>query len=142
MIGKPQWFKPRKYSGWGIFPKTWQGWAYMAAVILPMFVIQALPFWSEKTRLILLFVWAATVFIDVFDIMIRMPRDEREKIHEAIAERNALWFIVIILAVGVAYRAAAGVVMNKIDIDPVIIAALFGGLAVKAITNIYLDRKN
>jgi len=27
MIGNPEWFQRRKYGGWGIFPKTWQGWA-------------------------------------------------------------------------------------------------------------------
>jgi len=52
MIGKPEWFKRRKYGGWGIFPKTWQGWVYIAAIIIPFMVFNALPFWSEKTKMI------------------------------------------------------------------------------------------
>lgn len=27
MFGKPNWFRPKAF-GWGLTPKTWQGWAY------------------------------------------------------------------------------------------------------------------
>ena len=35
MIAKPEWFNQRKYSGWGVTPRSWQGWAYTLAIIVP-----------------------------------------------------------------------------------------------------------
>ena len=142
MIGKPQWFKRRKYSGWGVFPATWQGWVYIAVVALPIFLIQTLSFLDDQTKNIIFFVWAAVFCADLIDIMIRMPRDERERVHEAVAERNALWVMIAVLVAGVAYQVASGIVTKSAEVDPVIIAALIGAVAAKAITNIYLDRKN
>ena len=43
---------------------------------------------------------------------------------------------------GVAFQAASGAVRGQVEIDPVIIIALAGGLVAKAVTNIYLERKN
>jgi hypothetical protein len=31
MIGNPEWFTYRIF-GWGVAPKTWQGWVYVAVV--------------------------------------------------------------------------------------------------------------
>jgi hypothetical protein len=142
MLAKPEWFQRRKYAGWGVCPKTWQGWLYLAAIVAPMFIIPSIPWWSNGTRIVILFVWGALIGVDLIDIMVRMPRDERERLHEAIAERNALWVIIAVLAAGVAYRAAAGAVAGRVEIDPIIVVALVGGLLVKAATNIYLDKKN
>lgn len=142
MIGNPAWFQRRKYGGWGLAPKTWQGWVYLAAVVAPMFIIQSLPGAVSSARLALLIVWAALVTVDLVDIMVRMPRDERERLHEAFAERNAVWAMVAILAAGVGYQVAAGIVRGAVHIDPVIIAALVGGVAAKALTNLYLERRN
>jgi hypothetical protein len=52
-----------------------------------------------------------------------------------------MWAMLIILAVGVAYEVARSTVLQRFVIDPVIIVALVAGLAVKAASNIYLDRK-
>lgn len=40
MIGKPQWFKYRTF-GWGVAPKTWQGYVYvmLAAAIFGMIAV-------------------------------------------------------------------------------------------------------
>lgn len=141
MIAKQGWFGRRKYMGWGAFPKTWQGWLYISVLILP-FILMSLLNASAQTQLIISIVWGAIVVIAMIDIMASLRTDEREKIHEAIAERNALWIMLLILAVGVAYQTAAGIVKDAIEIDPVIIAALVGGLLVKAISNIYLDKKD
>ncbi|MFH0978055.1 MAG: hypothetical protein V1837_02005, partial [Candidatus Woesearchaeota archaeon] len=59
-----------------------------------------------------------------------------------IAERNSMWVMLVVLAIGVAYESARSVVLQKFTVDPVIIIALVIGLAVKAISNIYLDRKD
>ncbi|MDD4877534.1 MAG: hypothetical protein PHO02_00685 [Candidatus Nanoarchaeia archaeon] len=143
MIGKPEWFKRRKYGGWGIYPKTWQGWVYLAAVITPFAVFNALPFWSEKTRMIVTLVWLAFLAIDISHIMIKMKKDERERIHEAIAERNALWVMIAVIVIGIGYQTArASVLQNFTNVDWFLVAALFAAVITKAITNIYLDRKD
>ncbi|MDO8560188.1 MAG: hypothetical protein Q7S23_04130 [bacterium] len=142
MFGHPAWFQRRKYGGWGLTPKTWQGWVYLAVVIAPMFIIQSLPGVAANARLTLLLVWGALITVDLADIMVRMPRDERERLHEALAERNAVWAMVAVLAAGVGYQVAAGIVRGLVQIDPVIIAALVGGVAAKAFTNLYLERRN
>jgi hypothetical protein len=75
--------------------------------------------------------------------MVALPRlDERERIHEAVAERNAMWVMVAALVVGFAYRSAQASVAGEVYVDPVILVALGAGLAAKAITNFYLDRRD
>lgn len=141
MIGKPQWFTRRKYFGWGVWPKTWQGWLYIAVCLLIFAFIQLVPQLPEQTRIVATFVLIIIIGADVVDVMIRMRRDERERLHEAVAERNAMWAMIIVLAAGVAYEVARSTVLQRFVIDPVIIVALVAGLAVKAASNIYLDRK-
>lgn len=142
MIGKAKWFKRRKYGGWGVAPKTWQGWAYLAVFIGLALLIQILPFGTEQHKMIATMILAGLVVIDVIHIMIHLPMDERDRLHEATAERNALWVMLAILIAGAGYQAATSLVGPNPQIDPVIIIAIFGALIAKAITNIYLDRKN
>ena len=143
MIGKPEWFRRRKYGGWGIgMPTNWKGWVYLAAVFIPFAIFQALPFWSTTTRLIVTGIWALFLFVDVTSIMIRIG-DEREKIHEAFAERNALWAILLVLVIGISYQVAVSAVKQDFgEVDIFLIIAVVLGVVVKAISNIYLDRKN
>jgi len=142
MIGKPQWFSRRKYTGWGFTPKTWQGWLYIFVMILPIVILTNLKISSTAT-FIFTIIWALIFVLDFIHIAFNLPKDEREKMHEAIAERNALWAILTILVIGVAYQAASGVVStNKPEIDPVILIALVGGVIAKMISNLYLDRKD
>lgn len=142
MLGKPQWFQRRKYAGWGIYPKTYQGWLYLFILVAGLVLIQLINWPGNNTAVILMSIWAGVFVIDTIDIMIRMPRDERDLMHEAIAERNALWVMIIALVIGIAYRTAQNIVRGEIYIDPVIIIALFAGLAAKAVTNLYLDKKD
>jgi hypothetical protein len=142
MIGKPEWFARRKYGGWGLTPATWQGWVYIAAMILPLMVFQALPYWSAEVRFAVTGVWVIVLAVDVLDIMMRLKMDEREKAHEAIAERNAAWYMVIVLAAGLGYDLVVNALQQEVYVNPFIAAALFGAVLVKAATNIYLDKKN
>ena len=142
MLGKPAWFQRRKYGGWGIYPKTWQGWVYIVVAIAVFVLIQYLPIANIQTKTIAMLVVAAIIVLDIIHIMVRLPMDERDRIHEAIAERNALWAILAALAAGIGWQAATSAISNNIQIDPVIIVALVAGLIAKAITNIYLDKKN
>lgn len=141
MIGKYEWFKRRKYTGWGFTPATWQGWIYIAVAIVPI-VILANYAAVNTTVMVLIIVWAVIFGIDFIDIIIHLPKDERDRLHEAIAERNALWAIVIILGAGIAYQASASVIKGIVSVDPVLLIALGAGLIVKVISNVYLDKKD
>jgi purine-cytosine permease-like protein len=142
MIGKPEWFVRRKYTGWGANPKTWQGWVYILVMILPIVLITNIGTFGTL-QLIFIIVWSLIFIADFIDILIHMKRDEREKIHEAIAERNALWAIVFILGIGIAYQAASAAITKSITfVDPVIFIALIVGMIVKTASNIYLDKKD
>lgn len=142
MIGKPEWFQRRKYGGWGITPKTWQGWVYIAAIVIPLFVFNSIPSLNLWVRLGVFGAWLLLVIVDTLDIMAKIKKDERERIHEAIAERNALWAVMVILVAGVGYHVARSVVLQRIEIDWFIVAALFVALIVKSISNLYLDKKD
>ncbi|MFA6006991.1 MAG: hypothetical protein WC764_04690 [Candidatus Paceibacterota bacterium] len=141
MIGKPEWFKRRKYTGWGFTPATWQGWAYITAFVLLFFLITALPV-IGGLRTLLLVILAIIGCVDFIHIIIKMPRDERDRMHEAISERNALWAILAVLTIGIGYQAAVSAAHGTKYVDPVILIALLVGVVVKMVSNIYLDKKN
>jgi hypothetical protein len=141
MIGKPQWFKRRKYSGWGFTPATWEGWVYIFITILPLVLLTGFAP-VNQTRMVFIVIWALIVSFDFIDIIIHLPKDEREMVHEAIAERNALWVMIAVLAIGVAYQTASSAVAGAVKVDPLIIIAIVAGLLSKIISNIYLDKKN
>ncbi|HIH09068.1 MAG TPA: hypothetical protein HA254_00185 [Candidatus Diapherotrites archaeon] len=142
MLGKPDWFQSRKYTGWGLTPKTWQGWAYLAVMVVPVFAFNWLYRGPGEIRIAAIGIWALIFVLDTLDIMARLKKDERETMHEAIAERNAAWFMVLVLAIGIAYQAASSAVRGMFAVDPFIIAALFGAMIIKMATNICLERKN
>jgi len=142
MLGKPSWFMRRKYTGWGFTPKTWQGWVYILVMILPFIIITEIGKFGQAGTIFMI-VWAIIFIFDFIHILINLKMDERERIHEAIAERNALWIIITVLVIGLGYQTAVGVAaQNTFTADPVILAALVAGLLAKIISNIYLDRKN
>lgn len=142
MIGKSEWFERRKYGGWGIHRKTWQGWLYIIAIIIPLIIFHSLPFWNTTTRIIVTGIWAVFLIVDVTGIMISMKKDEREKIHEALAERNATWTITVILTIGLAYQIIISALNQKIMIDWWIAVALVMGAIIKAISNYKLEKEN
>lgn len=141
MIGKPEWFKIRRFGGWGITPDSWQGWVYLAFIIFPFVIFQALPFWSEEVRVVITAVWMVFLLVDVTDIMIRLRKDEREKIEEAIAERNAAWAMVTVLVSFLLYRMLTAAVKNQVDVDWTAAAALGTGAIVKTWTHLRFRKK-
>lgn len=142
VIAKQEWFVRRKYGGWGLFPKTWQGWAYLIVFLAILFGVQMLPI-SSNTKMIATVVLAIFLIIDTLQAMAKLKKDEREKLHEAIAERNALWAVIAVIVLGVGYQVASSVVKNNLSaIDPFLIMAIAAALIVKAISNIWLDRKD
>ncbi len=141
MIAKASWFQRRKYGGWGVAPRNRQGWLYIAAVMVPFVIFQALPYWSESTRIYVTLGWFAFLLIDLLPVMVKIKRDEREFKNEAISERNAAWFMVFVLVIGLVYEIVSSSLAGSLSVDPFLATALIGGALVKTFTNIYLDRK-
>lgn len=141
MIARKDWFQRRKYGGWGISPKTWQGWLYIAFVIIPFAVFQAMPFWDTNTRLAITFVWLGFLFLDTLPVMITLDRDEREYKIEAISERNAAWFMSLVLCGGVFYEVLLSSLNQEPTINIFMVIALLGGALVKTISNIFMEGK-
>ncbi len=131
MIGKSKWFSPRKYTGWGLTPNCWQGWAYTFAFILPIAIINSISI-DPNLKNILTSVLIGLFLLDTFHIMSQLKKDEREKLHEAIADRNALWFIITVLVVWV--------IINQ-TLDPIYFVILIGAMLVKSLTHLYLRDK-
>jgi hypothetical protein len=141
MIAKSEWFVRRKYGGWGLFPKTWQGVLYSLVIVAISMGLIYLPV-EFALKIAIIAVWAVLLLIDMGGAMINI-KDEREKIHEAIAERNVLWAVVAIAAIGIAFQVASSTIKNDFsNVDWFLVAALGAAIIVKAISNIWLDRKN
>lgn len=142
MFGKPEWFKRRKYGGWGLYPVTWQGWLYIAIFLIPFALFQAFPIWSDSLRIGVTIGWIALLLIDVVHIMIRLQNDERETKIEALAERNAAWAMIGVLLIGILYQIVRSGFLESIEIDWFLVATLFAGVIAKAISNIVYERKS
>jgi len=123
MIGKSSWFSPRKYGGWGLTPNCWQGWLYVVIAVLPFVLIKNTP---------VHYFWLIVVSLDFVDIMLHLKKDERETLHEALAERNALWVMILILV--------AGSFIQK-EVNPIVVFALIGSTIAKALTHFHLRDK-
>lgn len=131
MIGNAKWFNVRKYTGWGLTPNCWQGWAYIFAFIIPIATISNLNI-DPNYKNIFSFIIVGVLIIDTLHMMSQIKKDEREVLHEAIADRNALWFLL--------FGLIAWAFVNQI-MDPIFIGILLGATTIKAITQIYLRDK-
>ncbi len=141
MIGRPEWFRIRRFGGWGITPDSWQGWVYLALIILPFSIFQSLSYWSDGIRRVVTIGWMIFILADVTDIMIRLRKDEREKIEEAVAERNAAWAMVVVLLGFMLYRMFSNITENQVNIDWTAAGALAAGAIVKTITHFRFTKK-
>jgi len=141
MIGKAEWFKIRKYGGWGITPVNKNGWWYIAGITLPMIIFQSLPWWSEEIRTVVTMIWAGIISIDVLDIMVHLKKDEREVLHEAIAERNAAWWMVTVIVIGFLVKTLERAVNGEVYFDPILATALLGAALIKSLSHWYLRNK-
>lgn len=131
MIGNPRWFNVRKYTGWGLTPNCWQGWAYVISFVVPIAIIDSITF-DSNLKNIIIGVWTVLFLLDVFHIMTQIKKDERERLHEAIADRNALWFMILVLII---------YAFIKQSLDPIFLIALIGAAIAKSLTQIYLRDK-
>jgi hypothetical protein len=141
MIGNGNWFERRKYGGWGLTPKTWQGWAYIAAFIAIVSGVQYLPMFTVDTKMYLTYGLTAIICLDIVHMMCTVKKDELETKMEAIAERNAAWTMVLITAVAIVVQAIQSAISNRLAIDWYLFAIIFAGAIVKSVTNYWLERK-
>lgn len=142
MLAKREWFGRRKYGGWGLRPRTWQGWVYVGVVLAPFAVFQMLPFWSDGTRLVVTVGWLVFLMVDVTRLMVGVAEDERERKIEALAERNAAWVMMLTLVVGLLYQLIGGALAGTVKVDGWLMAALAGGVVAKSASNYWLGRRS
>ncbi|WP_414468316.1 hypothetical protein [Methanobacterium sp. ACI-7] len=69
----------------------------------------------------------------------KLKKDERERIHEAIAERNAAWRITLVLSRGILIELTYSALQHKTYVDPFLIIALVVGTIIKSLTNYKLE---
>ena len=142
VIAKSEWFERRKYAGWGLSIKTWQGSVYIAVILSVFIALQLIPNLSTENRLIITGFWLVFLLVDLLDMMWKLKKDEREYIHEAVAERNAAWSMVVIICIGIFIELTYNALQQKIYVDPFLIAALVVGVVIKSITNYKLEKED
>ncbi len=135
MIAKKDWFTIRKFGGWGLTPATKEGWMYIGVFVGLVTSVQFLPI-SLEARNWIAYAMIALLLIDIGTVMLFLNKDERERAHEAIAERNASWAMVTALVIGMLYKT---IVFGKVD--PIFLAIILVGAMVKSLTFIYLRNK-
>ena len=141
MIGKPEWFTYRIF-GWGVRPKTWEGWVYGLVAFLIALGIAYIPM-NIAQKSIVMAVYLGILLLDVLHIMTQLDKhhDERERLHQLIIERNCSFAAVGTLVVIAIYQTMQN--YGKIipfDINLMIVLGVM--VAVKAITTIYVNVKN
>jgi len=142
IIAKPEWFKRRKYGGWGADVKTWQGAVYVIGIFSLLIALQLIPNLSIGDRLLITGVWLVFLFVDSIDVMWQLKKDEREYIHEAVAERNAAGGMMTILSIGIFAELIYNALQQRIYVDPFLIAAVVAGILIKSITNYKLEKES
>jgi hypothetical protein len=140
MIANTAWFNRRKYTGWGLTPKTWQGVVYILIIAGTTIFIQSISL-DETLKMVLTAVWVVFVLIDLLQVMALIKLDEREKKIEAIAERNASWTMVTSIALILLYVSTIGKELQGQELIPLLILPMIAGVVVKGISNILLEKK-
>jgi hypothetical protein len=140
MLGKPEWFTYR-VAGWGIAPRTWQGWVYVGAFVALVFTVTALPL-SEGTRNVLVAAAVGLFFLDALAIWVRMgdSHDERQRLHQLIIERNCSIAAVFSLVAAGCWQVARhqSTYAAGFPFDPFLLAVLGVMALTKLVSTLYL----
>jgi uncharacterized membrane protein len=141
---KPEWFRRRTYTGWGVTPITWQGW--LTTIIL----VSPIAYFASKIKggtpllgftFIFFIVYFIAFMFFVFALMTRIKTDERNRAHEAIADRNALWTLVMIIATGLVIEGIAPEWIHALaPVNPFIVGGIGAAWLVKVISMYWLDK--
>ncbi len=141
MLTKAEWFRKRKYGGWGLTPCTWQGWVYVGIFVAIITSVQSFSFLNNSLKNAITIILTAFFIGDVLRIMATLKEDELEEKNEAIAERNASWAMVFVLATGIIYQVISNNFKSIFDIDPFLLGTLIAGFAAKGISYFILEKK-
>lgn len=142
MIGKPEWFTPRKF-GWGLGLGTKESVAYVIGIAFAVWMALAAKF-PLGTRIAVAGAVVALAVLDVIHIMMGVYArlDERERRHQALAERNASFVAVACLVSYIGFVALtsypAAPLLDRIAAP---IAILLAMSLAKGGTLIYLERR-
>jgi hypothetical protein len=140
MIGKKEWFARRKYSGWGLTPKTWQGFAYVGAIIIAGYFLGNLPV-PSGLKMAVSGIFVTLVIADILHIMATIRVDEREAKIEALAERNASWTMVGALGLLLVYFNYTGGALTGTQLMPYLLFPMVAGMVAKAVSVYILQNK-
>jgi len=140
MIGRPEWFTYRIF-GWGIRPKTKEGWLYILIGILIGAGLALLPI-PNNYKAIVLLIFVSIVVLDVLHIMLQMERhhDERDRLHQLIIERNCSFAAVAALATIAIYQSIKNL-GQAIPFDISLVVVLGVMLLVKIGSTIYVKTR-
>lgn len=142
LIARPEWFGRRKYSGWGVSIRSWQGGVYVGVVIGLVVLFSALVDVTNGYSLYAAGGMFLIFIIEMLYVMTHLDLDERERMHEAIAERNALWGMMIVLIAGVIFELVHSALKNSVYVNPFVAGALVVALIIKSVTNYWLEKNN
>ena len=144
MIGKPEWFT-YKIFGWGIMPKTWQGFAYVfvSMIIAGIIILGPIP---TIVKMWLLGIFVGAIFLDALHIMTQLQsyHDERQNYHQLIIERNvsfAAVFTVIGLILFQTYQNRGLLDTGEIPFDISLGIVLTVMMSVKLLSSMYVRTK-
>jgi hypothetical protein len=137
MIGKPEWFTYRMF-GWGVAPKTKEGWFYILAGMAIAVIIAVLPV-GAMTKSYLIAGLMALIVVDVLHIMTQLDKhhDERERLHQLIIERNCSFAAVAAIVIIAIYQSIRNL-GSIMPFDSSLIYVLGAMLAAKIATSIYV----
>jgi len=146
MIGKAHWFKYRTF-GWGLAPKTWQGWVYVA--VAAFLIAGTLSMGINDSTKMWLFAIIMVIFVaDVLVIMTQLPKltDERENYHQLVIERNCSFAaIVALLAIAIyqTYKNTGFLASQNgaIPFDTSLLIVLGAMLLTKIVSTLYVKAK-
>ncbi len=144
MLGKPEWFTYRKF-GWGLTPKTWQGWLYVGVLAFAMGLVFAMGL-TDAVKFWVVGIVLGLFIIDVMHIMMQLPKvhDERENMHQLIIERNCSFaaiaaLIVMMLFQTYLHRGSLQITSwSQIPFDLSIIVVLGAMLLTKIVSSYYV----
>jgi hypothetical protein len=142
LFARPEWFGRRKYTGWGVSIRTWQGGVYVGAMISLVVLLSALVDITHGYSLYVAGIVFLIFIIEMLYVMTHLNLDERERMHEAIAERNALWGIMMVLIAGVIFELIHSGLRDGAYVNPFVAGALIVGVIIKSATNFWLDKHN
>jgi cobalamin synthase len=146
MIGKAHWFKYRTF-GWGLAPRTWEGWVYVAIAAFLMAGTLAMGI-NDKTKMWIFAIIMVIFVVDVLVIMTQLPKvtDERENYHQLVIERNCSFAAIVALLAIAIYQTYqnTGFLQSQngtLPFDLSIVIVLGVMLVTKIVSTIYVKAK-